>query len=947
MRNILLWCLVLAGCASPYEETREKLSLAGRWGFRIDSLDLGLEQEWYESTFSETVTLPGSMAENGKGNEVGVGTEWTGDIIDRSYFTDEQYKPYRQAGHIKIPFWLKPVKHYVGTAWYQKEVEIPPQWNKRRVRLLLERCHWESRVFVNGREAGNGNSLATPQIYDITELLVPGTNRLSIRVDNRVIIPIGVNSHSITDHTQTNWNGMVGELCLESSSPVLIEDIQIHPDITTGTARVNITLANHTENTFKGSLEIRAGPFNTDETHNLPEMSVNISVPGKETTVEMVYPMGKHIHLWSEFSPALYRLSVMLSDANGQLLDSQNEDFGMREFRAHGSRFEINGRPVFLRGTLECCIFPLTGYPPTDVASWMDVLNRCRAHGLNHVRFHSWCPPEAAFEAADRLGIYFQVECSSWANQGSTLGDGGPTDDFIHAEGDHIMKAYGNHPSLCMMAYGNEPGGSRQKQFLSDLVSDWKTRDSRRVYTSGSGWPVLPVNEFHVIPDPRIQHWGEGLGSIINAIPPQTTFDYRDIVSAYNVPLVAHEMGQWCAYPDFREIRQYTGVLKASNFEIFRESLEHNQMGGQAEDFLMASGKLQALCYKADIEAALRTPDFAGFQLLQLHDFPGQGTALVGVLNAFFGSKGYITPEAFRRFCNRTVPLARMGKRVYQDHEIFSAKIEMAHFGEDPLYDQEIICRILDADGNVLYRRAYEVGEIPVDNGIAIGSVEFGLQQFSSPCKLNLEVALPGTDISNSWDFWVYPDTITTVPGRVHITRCLDNKALAILEAGGSVLLLIHGRVREDRGARVAIGFSSIFWNTAWTGGQAPHTLGILCDPEHPLFSEFPTEYHSNWQWWDPVTHSQVMILDGFPATLKPLIQPIDTWFENRRLALLFEAKVGGGKLLVCSINLQEPLDDRPVSHQLLHAILQYMNSPAFDPAVRLEPGKIRALLMD
>jgi hypothetical protein len=947
MKKILYLFLILAGCASPRGEIREMISLAGEWKFRLDTLDLGLTQKWYSGSFNEHVNLPGSMAENGKGNEVRVSTEWTGNIWDSSYFTDDRYRKYRQAGHIKIPFWLKPVKYYVGPAWYQKEIRLPDDWQGRRVVLSLERCHWESRLFVNDREAGDRNSLAVPHTYEITDLLKTGMNRISVRIDNRMIVPVGVNSHSVSDHTQSNWNGIVGKMVMVASSPVFISDIQVYPEISSKTAWVAVTLDKPFEDSFDGIIEIGASPFNKENTHRPGRLSKELAFNGPSQTFEMEYPMGERVQLWSEFSPALYRLEVKLKDAGGHLLDKQAETFGMREFRSRGTRFEVNGHPVFLRGTLECCIFPLTGYPPTDVASWERILNRCKAHGLNHIRFHSWCPPEAAFIAADKLGIYFQVECSSWANQGSTLGDGSPIDDFIYAEGDRILQAYGNHPSLCMMAYGNEPGGRNHKQFLEGLLDYWKSKDNRRVYTGGAGWPVLAANEFHNGPDPRIQHWGEGLESSINAMAPQTISDYRDIISQYEVPFVAHEIGQWCVYPDFKEIEKYTGVLKATNFEIFKETLEENHMGDKAADFFMASGKLQALCYKTEIEAALRTPGFAGFQLLQLHDFPGQGTALVGVLDPFFDSKAYISPEEFRMFCNQTVVLARLEKRVFKNNETFHAGIEMANFGMDPLPDLELVCRVTDGSGKTLHQTILEKEMLPVDNAIPVGSVNFDLQGIAQAQKLTLRVHAEGTSISNNWDFWVYPAQVDPDPGEIHITDRLDGKAEAILEDGGKVLLLGFGKVREDKGARVAIGFSSIFWNTAWTGGQAPHTLGILVDPDHPLFEEFPTEYHSNWQWWDPVSHSQAMILDHFPGPLKPLIQPIDTWFENRRLGLAFEVNAGQGKLFVCSIDLQQGLSDRPVSRQLLHSILKYLNSSDFDPKVRMKPDQVRELFTD
>ena len=132
---------------------------------------------------------------------------------------------------------------------------------------------------------------------------------------------------------------------------------------------------------------------------------------------------------------------------------------------------------------------------------------------------------------------------------------------------------------------------------------------------------------------------GAGLSSRINAKPPETVSDYTESISKFDVPVISHEIGQWCVYPNFNEMKKYTGVLKPRNFEIFRETLEENQMLDQANDFLVASGKLQTLCYKEDIESALRTPGFGGFQLLDLHDFPGQGTALIGVLDPFWEEK--------------------------------------------------------------------------------------------------------------------------------------------------------------------------------------------------------------------------------------------------------------------------------------------------------------------
>jgi hypothetical protein len=231
-------------------------------------------------------------------------------------------------------------------------------------------------------------------------------------------------------------------------------------------------------------------------------------------------------------------------------------------------------------------------------------------------------------------------------------------------------------------------------------------------------------------------------------------------------------------------------------------------------------------------------------------------------------------------------------------------------------------------------------------NPVIAGVFATDLSGIAAPQKLNFEVSIAGTPFRNRWDLWIYPEKQEINAEKVLVTEDLDRNAEDFLKNGGSVLLLAYGKIGKDKGSQVAIGFSSIFWNTAWTRNQPPHTLGILCDPRHPIFKDFPTEFHSNWQWWDPVTHSQAMILDGFPAQLKPLIQPIDTWFENRKLALAFEAKTGNGKLLVCSINMKESLDQRPVTKQLLSSMLKYMNSNSFNPQTEIELNSVKRLLI-
>lgn len=930
--NLLISVLLIVTLAACNRQTTPTIDLAGEWRFAIDSLDQGIAEKWFGQPLADQITLPGSMTSNGKGDEISLHTPWTGQIVDSSFFQKPEYAQFRQPGNLKIPFWLQPVKYYKGAAWYQKEVIIPENWGGNFIGLFLERCHWESRLWVDGTEAGMQNSLGTPHRYDLTNLLTPGKHRLTLCIDNRVkTIDPGINSHSISDHTQTNWNGVVGQMYLESRPLVHLRDLQVVPDIHKKELTARIRVDNRSGKPVKISLKLQAaGPTSPESQRREFELAAGLNI------LRMHYPMGNDVKYWDEFHPEMYSLTAILNDLDSQTADTWQTTFGMREITVSGKQILVNGRPVFLRGTLECAIFPKTGYPPTEVADWLRIFQICRAHGLNHMRFHSWCPPRAAFEAADQTGFYLQVECSSWANQSTTLGDGKPFDQYLYEESERMVEAYGNHPSFCMLAYGNEPRGRNQVSFLAGFVNFWKEKDNRRIYTSAAGWPLIPENEYLSTPEPRIQGWGQELKSILNGEPPRTDYDWSDFNTKYPQPVVSHEIGQWCVYPNFKEIAKYDGVVRAKNFELFRETLTDHGLAQLADSFLLASGKLQALCYKADIEAALRTKDFAGFQLLDLHDFPGQGTALVGVLDAFWEEKGYITPAEYRRFCNATVPLARLKKLIFTNNETFDAAIEVAHYGENPLIACIPEWKVTTPSGQIIQQGKLPPTNIPLGN-THLGNIAFPLAPVSAAQKLVLEVKVDS--FLNSWECWVYPALKEPVAnaGNLRIVQELDAPTLHFLQEGGNVLLnLKPGSLKPEMGGDVKIGFSSIFWNTAWTRGQAPHTLGILCNPSHPALAEFPTEYHSNYQWWDTMSHSGAINLSSFPSEIKPIVRIIDDWVTNRPLALLLEARMGNGKILISGADLTSDVENRPEAQQLLFSLKKYITGNNFNPETEI-----------
>jgi len=916
----------------PAHAADHVVDLAGSWAFEADPDDSGVTDRWFERALEHTLTLPGSMQAQGFGPTPALDTKWTGSIRPE-VFAMPRYAPYRAADNFKMPFWLQPKHYYVGPAWYQRTVTIPADWSGRRITLFLERCHWFTTVWVDGQDAGKGESLSAPHVFDLTERLEPGVHRLTIRVDNRLAIDVGENSHSVTDHTQTNWNGIVGRLELRCGPPVWIDDVQVFPDIAQQTARVHVAVRNRTGAPAQVKLLASAADTGDDSI----SASQEVTVTDQSLETDILLPLGAQTKVWDEHDPRLYSLSVQLSGASS---DEWTTKFGMRQIAADGTRFTLNNRPIQLRGTLECCIFPLTGYPSMDVDAWKNIIRRAKEFGLNHIRFHSWCPPEAAFVAADELGFYFQVECASWANGSASVGNGTPLDEWLYRETDRILRAYGNHPSFTLLAYGNEPAGPGPQQMGEDYLAKWvthyKQQAPRQLITCASGWPYLAESHFHVMHAPLRQH------RQFDAHEPETTKDYRAHVARYEVPLVSHETGQWCVFPNLAEMPQYRGVLEPKNFEIVRDFLEQHGLLDQAHDFLMASGRFQTLLYKEEIEVLLRTPNLGGFQLLDLHDFPGQGTALVGVLDPFWNPKPYVTAEQFRRFNGPVVPLARLPRRVWTSDQTFSAAIEVSQYDRDDVADATVEWMLRTDRGQTIGQGRWTDVSLPAGGLHAVGTAECSLNVVRGASRLTLTVTVPQKSCRNDWRIWVYPpDADAADPADVLVTRVLDEAAETRLADGGKVLLLpLPASVAGD----VAGSFEPVFWNRLWFPTQDVHTLGLLCDPQHPALAAFPTDSHSDWQWWDLCRRSKPLVLDGLPAELVPIVQPIDDWNTCRKLGLVFEARVDQGKLVVASIDLARDLEQRPTARQLRTSLLRYMASAQFAPTTAVTADAVRQL---
>ena len=915
----------------------EAVSLAGQWRFALDRNDIGTNEHWFTKTLSDKIELPGILQAQGYGDDISTNTPWVLTLGDAWWALQpaELREHFSQPGHVEVPFLSQPPKHYLGAAWYQRDFEIPAGAHGKHFTLFLERAHWQSTVWVDDHEFPPNNSLVAPHITDLG-MLAPGKHRLTIRVDNRLQLPAAghlVDSHSISDALGAAWNGIVGKIELRSTPPVWIENVQVFPNITNKTARIFVTIGNATGKPGHGKLSVAKGMMSSPS--SVPAASSSVDWETNGGTAEITVPLGEDAKLWNEFHPDLQTISVRLSGDG--FLDFQKVTFGLREIAARDKAILLNGQPINLRMTHFGGDFPLTGYPAMDIVSWKKIFTVCKACGLNGMRFHSWCPPEAAFMAADQMGFYLQPECGLWADFGSPL-----MKQWLNDETARLLKACGNHPSFILFSPSNEP--RNYSRFTPQWAATNYAKDNRRLYAADTGWgdpsQVNGLAQFAVLArfsNGSLRNTGGWFGR-----------DFRHALENVHIPVLAHEVGQWCAYPNFDVMKKFTGYLRPGNYDIFKYIAEQQGVLDEDRDFAWASGRFQVECYKEEIEANMRTPGLAGFELLDLHDYLGQGTALIGVLDAFWQSKGYISPREFRSFSGPVVPLARLTKRVFTTTDAFDVPVETYNFGEGALTNVQSGWQIRDEDGAVITGGAFTSTTIPIGKNFALGKISTDLSNLRAPAAYKLVVTV-GSQFTNAWKFWLYPARVEDSKTSNVLVTSVWAEAEKKLAEGGKVLFL-PAETNLNSKTCPPMRNVPIFWNIQMTvrPPQNPRPkfdgmLGLLCDTSHPALAEFPTDKNCDWQWTQLINGVRSINLNSAPKSFRPIVWAIDDWNRNWKLGVIFECNVGPGKLLVSAINLNGGNGGSELQ-QLRRSLLDYMGSEKFHPAASLTPETVRGL---
>lgn len=851
-----------------------KIDLSGQWRVKLDAE----KQETMPQAYPETMMLPGTTSAAGLG--------MPNPAKERGCLTDA----YR----------------FEGAVWFMRTFTAG-DWTGEQTMLTLERTR-KTTVYLDGRPIGHQESLCTPHRYFLPPVHA-GEHTLVIRVDNTDYPTRG--GHLTSPDTQSNWNGITGEISL-TVAHTLLTDLTVRPDLRRGCLRVHGHII--------GAPDGVAGIVLPGQMEHL--------LPYRRGVLDGECPLKGNEAFWDEAHPEIHTISI---DLDGDVYETT---FGLRDVRTLGRRLLINGRETFLRGKVDNLLYPKTGYTPTDVASWMTILGIAKEYGINHYRYHTACPPDAAFTAADLLGVYMAPELPFWGTVAEE-GEEGYDErerDFLFQEGFRILREYGHHPSFLWLSLGNELWGS--KDVLNRMMRAYREADDTKLYSSGANnYQFVPdvLDEENVFVGVRLGRERLIRGSyamcdapqgIVQTTAPESVSNYDasivpetlgqsgeagkvqiqygtgvkevDAQSADalipDVPVISHEVGQYVFYPDFSEIPHYTGPLKPRNIEAMRENLERAGLYGEHEAFFRQTGHLAVDCYKREIETLLRSREVSGFQLLDLQDYTGQGTALVGVLNAMMENKGLISAEKWREFCAGTVVLGEfasftgvMGEDIRFDVQISECDPEKQHTC--------IRCTLMDGE-----RELYACDVTP---GARQGrltdavSVTFPAECYRDAMQesiMRLTVVLTLADgTRNHYPIWLIP------PIDIRITR-------EGIEKDGRMVAFVSAEEMADGAAIVVPSaegqlpaeYCTDFWCypmfrsiSESMGKPVPvGTMGLSIDTASPLLKRFAQEDYTTPVWYAILQTAHVQRL---PSDIRPAVQMIDNTERCARLGILYQ----------------------------------------------------------
>ena len=959
-------CYVISDIKKVYGmESYMKLLLDGSWHVELEDGTTG------------QMHLPGTLDESGIGHRDVGANQWHPDAaLGNAEGEVDKDAP------IATRFTRRHT--YEGEARISRKVTVPDYGNDRLF-VLAERAR-ALRLAVDGGECEvfQQGTLSTPYIFELTGV-TPGEHELTFFSDNSYPgMPKDAICYSsaATDETQTNWNGILGNLCMYTRPKNFIECVRIYPKKLKRSggyvADVCVELAPGAKETLKDAkIILRSEALAETEEFGKTQKSAEIFThlgdaltkieaagPENRKTVEIWFrdlPLRENVKLWDEEEGNLYEMAATLDSGTAAEhgVNSSVEyrtRFGIRIFGDNGSgRCALNGRTIFLRSEANCAEYPETGHPPMTVSEWKEILQKYRSYGINCVRFHSHCEPEAAFTAADELGMLLQPELSNWNPK-----DAFATEESIRyyrTELTAILKTYANHPSFVMLTLGNElqaRGEGRDR--MQDLVRTAKQLDPTRLYANGSNTfygeeGCDPESDFYTsqsCKDVVIRGTFSGMRGYINENYPSADHTYdaamAEIRKSYTKPVFSFEVGQFEVLPDFEELESFHGISDPVNLKLIKKRVEERGLLPTWEKYVEATGELSRLAYREEIEAAMRTRELSGISLLGLQDFPGQGTALVGMMNSHMEPKPYpfARPERFREFFTESRIFVKMPRYTYEEGEHLTAEVEVANFGKESIAGElgwtlgYRDCAVNSGRGELRCDRADGQKNCPPGTYTLLGRLDIPLEVKGVSAALILTVSIG--DCTSTYPVWVYQKTSPECPKNVYETRVFDEQTRAVLQNGGRVYLSPDAD-KESLPYSIKTQFTTDFWSVG-TFTDQEGGMGQLIDTEHPILKEFPTDFHTDWQWWIMATKRAVIL----PHPMKTIITEMDSYAFLRPMAQLIEFRCLKGKVLLSTMELHKS-QQYPEARALQTAIYEYLSGEGFEPSEEIAEEELSMLV--
>ncbi|MCR5109086.1 MAG: hypothetical protein K6B28_13105 [Lachnospiraceae bacterium] len=853
---------------------------------------------------------------------------------------------------------------YVGKAFYEKKFTFEGIADRERYFIEVERSRF-LRCILNDTELSlfSGGTLSAPYVFEATGHLKK-ENTICFICDNSYeggpVASIEYSS-AATDETQTNWNGLLGYIRIRREGITAPLYVNVYPD---KGDRLRAVLRLDSKEDVNETILIRSDAGKTEA-----KVCCDLKKGRNRIEINDIKP-GCDIGKWDEYEGKLFDISI-----SGDTLYEISFMTGLRYFCTDigetvnrpfdtsgreitetsadipkGRHLKLNGHRIFLRSETNCAVWPETGYPPMDESEWDEIMKTYASYGVNCVRFHSHCPPEAAFSAADRAGILIHCELSNWDPYTAF----GREEDRIYykRELEAVILQYGNHPSFVMLCLGNELHYSEEvSDYVDSLLDHARDIDATRLYANAANAfygakGTHEKSDFHTSSfylDEDLRGTSSGMRGPVNNEYPSVERNFDRILKrirddGWEKPVFAFEVGQYEVLPDLHELEYFNGVTKPANLSSIAELARERGVAHNWDERVKASGELALICYREEMEAVLRTEDYSGLSILGLQDFPGQGTAMIGMLNSHMREKPYpfARPERFKSFFNGVRPFIKMKKYVWTDDEEIEFKIYMANYSRKRINDE--VCAKLYNKEDILYEDSFEAGPFSEGSVTFAGSVSIRPKELQTVFPLSAELRIEVGQYSASYPLWIFMKEMTEKKGEVILSRDAE-EALSLLKEGKKVLF-DPPALKEHFPNGAGCFFSTDHWSVGTYTYQEGY-MGILTDPEHPVFKYFPTSFHSDRQWFGITTGSRSFRL---PKGKAPLITAIDCYARLRNLGILAEFKVFGGKLMISGMALNDK-KEYPEAVSLLSGIYEYMNSEEFDPGDTLNEEEIMSVI--